>query len=244
MLQGNSTRALAIAQEVVRLGEDANHPDVWCSGLSLLATIQERKGEFEESIANLNKAIELAETIPIIMVRILAGSELARCYLCLGDLGKSLEILTETQNYMIKNGAKIFGHSLTILLLQAYLTAAEESVQGKKAEWLKKAKRACKEALRSTKLYRRDLALAMRLRGTYEWLIGKPSLSEEWWQQSLKVADEMGIRYELGMTHLEMGQRLKDRGHLEQAEKIFAEIGAEFDLAQARSALGRLQPRD
>jgi hypothetical protein len=47
----------------------------------------------------------------------------------------------------------------------------------------------------------------------------------------------MGMRYELGMTHLEMGQRLKDRGHLEQAEKIFADIGAEFDLAQTRKLL-------
>jgi hypothetical protein len=45
------------------------------------------------------------------------------------------------------------------------------------------------------------------------------------------------MRYELGMTHLEMGQRLKDRNHLEKAEAIFAEIGGEFDLAQTRKLL-------
>jgi hypothetical protein len=45
------------------------------------------------------------------------------------------------------------------------------------------------------------------------------------------------MRYELGMTHLEMGQRLKNRGHLERAEAIFAEIGAEFDLQEARKLL-------
>ncbi len=47
----------------------------------------------------------------------------------------------------------------------------------------------------------------------------------------------MGMRYELGMTHLEMGQRLKDHAHLEKAQAIFAEIGAEWDLAQTRKLL-------
>jgi len=53
------------------------------------------------------------------------------------------------------------------------------------------------------------------------------------------VAEELGMRYELGMTHLEMGQRLEDRAHLERAEAIFAEIGAEWDLARARKLLER-----
>jgi hypothetical protein len=73
--------------------------------------------------------------------------------------------------------------------------------------------------------------------GKYEWMIKKPSFAEEWWQKSLKTAEKMGMRYELGMTHLEMGKRLKKRVHLEKAEAIFAEIGAEFDLAQTRKLL-------
>jgi len=44
------------------------------------------------------------------------------------------------------------------------------------------------------------------------------------------------------MTHLEMGQRLKDRGHLERAEKIFSEIGARWDLTRAREASEELPP--
>jgi hypothetical protein len=113
----------------------------------------------------------------------------------------------------------------------------EQAVGKEKEEWWKKAKRACKEALRLKKDYRLTLPLAMRLQGRYEWLIGRPSFGEEWWQKSLKVPEEMGMRYELGMTHLEMGQRLKDRNHLEKAEAIFAEIGGEFDLAQTRKLL-------
>jgi hypothetical protein len=39
----------------------------------------------------------------------------------------------------------------------------------------------------------------------------------------LALAEEMGMRYDLGMTYLEMGQRLKERAHLEKAETIFDE---------------------
>ena len=41
------------------------------------------------------------------------------------------------------------------------------------------------------------------------------------------------------MAHLEMGRRLGETSHPERAEAIFAEIGAEWDLAQAREALGK-----
>ena len=49
----------------------------------------------------------------------------------------------------------------------------------------------------------------------------------------------MGLRYDVGMIHLEMGQRLGKREHLEKAEATFAEIGAELDLTRTRELLGR-----
>ena len=56
----------------------------------------------------------------------------------------------------------------------------------------------------------------------------------------MNVAEKIGMRFELGLTHLEMGRRLKEGGHLEQAEKIFTEIGAEFELAETRRNLQTL----
>ena len=47
----------------------------------------------------------------------------------------------------------------------------------------------------------------------------------------------MGMRYYVGMTHLEIGKRLHDHAHLKQAEVVFAEIGANFDLAEARKLM-------
>jgi hypothetical protein len=45
------------------------------------------------------------------------------------------------------------------------------------------------------------------------------------------------------MTHLEMGRRLNDRQHLKQAETIFTDMGAEWDLEQARRFLQQLGER-
>jgi hypothetical protein len=39
------------------------------------------------------------------------------------------------------------------------------------------------------------------------------------------------------MTHFEAGKRLKNRAHLERAEAIFSQIGAEFDLAETKKLL-------
>jgi hypothetical protein len=47
----------------------------------------------------------------------------------------------------------------------------------------------------------------------------------------------MDMRYDEGMTHLEIGQRLGEREQLEKAETIFAEIGTELNLEKVRKLL-------
>jgi hypothetical protein len=59
-----------------------------------------------------------------------------------------------------------------------------------------------------------------------------------------KAAEEREMRYEAALTHLEMGKRLSDHDHLKQAEAIFAEIGAEFDLGETRRLLQWLAARN
>jgi tetratricopeptide (TPR) repeat protein len=238
-LQGDFSRALAITQELIRFGQDANDPNIWCYGLTGLGTIQERKGEFEESIGSLNKAIELAEAVPFHALRIVIGISLGRCYRRLSDLNRSLDVLMQTDNYRaMYYSVKGYKPMVAIEYFETILAFGEQSIGKKREEWLRKARRACKELLKWAKRLRGyNLPQRMRLLGKYERLWGRPSSAEECWQESLKAAEEMGMRYELGMTHLEMGKRLKNRAHLEQAEKIFAEIGAEFDLQEARKLL-------
>lgn len=108
--------------------------------------------------------------------------------------------------------------------------------------WLRESKRRCEDALKSSKaLFRPLLPEAMRLTGTYEWLKRRPSAAEKWWNKSLNLADKMGMPHHSGLAHLEMGRRLKERAHLEQAEAFFRQVGAEWDLAETRRLLERFE---
>ena len=95
---------------------------------------------------------------------------------------------------------------------------------------MQKARQACQAALRQGKTCRGGIPGALRLQGTYAWLRGKPTTAHLWWQRSLTVAEELGARYELGLTSLEMGRRLGDQEHLERAEAIWTDIGVTMDL--------------
>jgi hypothetical protein len=122
-------------------------------------------------------------------------------------------------------------------LAQVSVLSTEHNKGSARIEWLKKTRVGCKRALKLSKAFLTGRAESMRHRGTYEWLSNKPNSAQKWWQKSLGIAEELGMRYQQGLTHLEMGRRLKDKAHLNQAEKIFTEIGAEFELAETKEFL-------
>ena len=235
--KGDFANALTYAEDLVRFGQDTNDSQMLVWGLYGRGLAQDRKGDFVEAITNLRKAMELAEAVPDHRFRAMAGGELGRCYLRQGDLGQALAILEENEHYGAKYKMKRPFPALRNGLVGAYLLAAEQSGQNERHNWLRKAGRSCREALGQGRKYRIGLAEAMRLKGTYECLREKPTFALKWWQRSLAVAEEIGMRHELGLTYLEMGMRLKERAYLEKAEAIFGEIGAEWDLGQTRKLL-------
>jgi class 3 adenylate cyclase/tetratricopeptide (TPR) repeat protein len=239
--KGDLRSTLAISQETVRCGQDANEPGVLGTGLLGLGLVQETIGDFQESAAALTRTIELSEASPSHLGRVFAGSYLGRCYCRMGDAEKSLAVLAQTNTYRAAHGVRGWDYVLPTALLTTYLAAAEQSRGPQRDKYLRKVGQACKRVFRWTRGYPVCLPEALRLQGTYHWLIGRRHSAETCWDRSLALAEEMGMRYDLGMTHLEIGRRLNDREHLLKAEAIFAEIGAEFDLAEARRHLERVQ---
>jgi class 3 adenylate cyclase/tetratricopeptide (TPR) repeat protein len=232
-------QALEQCREMVTLGQEGSDLQVQCWGLYLQGYCLLRSGLLNEAISSLQEAVELAETIPDYSTRVGAGGALGRCYLRQGALEQALRILRSSQQAYAEHSAAWGNDSeLYESLIEAYLLAVEQSKGAERADWLKKARHAFRGALRRGKAARYKLPAVMRLRGTYEWLRSKPAAAFKWWQQGLGLAEEMGQTYDSGMIHLEMGQRLGDRSHLERAEAILAETGAEWDLARAREALG------
>lgn len=235
--RGNLLQALDLSRNLVRVGRDGADPQMECWGLSALGFAEQRLGQFAEAIASLQQAAELAKALPDTAFTIQTTADLGRCYLRQGDLTESLATLDASQRAFVPNlGADSYA-SLRNGSSEAYLLAAERSVALERSNWLKKADRACRQALKQDKEFRPAFPEALRLQGTYEWLRGNPKAGPHWWESSLAEAQTMGMRYDAGMTHLEIGSRLGDRTQLEKAETIFADIGAKFDLERTRNLL-------
>lgn len=237
----NFTEGLAYSQELIRVGQDAGLRALWCWGEARQGKMLRRQGKLEEAIASQQKAIELAKAIPDYIFQTISGTELALCHLRQGDWKSALTQLEESQRIAAEHQVLEPYSRAAILngLAETYLFVFEHGELSEKSAWLNKAKRACRNAAKTSSVCQPLVPKAMRLQGAYEWLSGNPTAAQKWWQKSLAEAERMNLRYDIGEIHLEMGTRLGERVHLEKAESIFAEIGAELELVRTRELLRR-----
>ena len=96
------------------------------------------------------------------------------------------------------------------------------------------ARRACKLALRGGNLFRGSLPQALRLQGTYLWLMQESETAKTLWQRSLSTSRALGADYDTGVTYQEMGRRLSIAEDLDRGEAMLAEIRRDLQGQSAR----------
>jgi tetratricopeptide (TPR) repeat protein len=243
--KGEFRRALADGREQAQLGREAAETQTLAGGLWVQGFVERCLGRLEAAIDHLSQALEVAEASGNVFLRVQAATQLGLCYLRQGQWKTALDTLESNDDFIAEHnfGRAPFPNAmLRNGLAGAYLLASERSVQRERNAWLEKAGRAVRAALKWGKSLRPGMPEALRLQGQYAWLKGNPAAAQSWWRRSLKEAERLGMPYELGLTHLEIGQRLGDRVQLKRAEGIFARIGAERDLAEAREFLTVISP--
>jgi tetratricopeptide (TPR) repeat protein len=238
---GEHGESLRHLREVEQKGYKGVDQQIQCWSLCSQGAVLWRLGAHAEALEVLQRGIALADEIPDYAYRIGAGGDLGFCYLRQGRLEQALEALHTGERIQAEHPTG-WGVNVALYggLAAAYVAAADLADQGTRAQWLERARRACRDALRVGSHNHQALPEAMRFRGTYEWLRGSRKSAQKWWQRSIGLATQLGIRYDLGMAHLEMGLRLHDRAHLEKAEAILAGIDSAWDAARAREALEQL----
>jgi tetratricopeptide (TPR) repeat protein len=214
---GKLAEAQARSQELVRLGQDAGARNAWCWGETALGYTLNRQGDLAAAIIHLQKAIELAEAIPDHIYRIFASSELGSCYLRQGDYNRACSELENCLRLRAKQRMfEVSGYIVTLNnLAEAQLYAAGQCTGSERAGWLRQARSTLRTAWRESPKFPVKTAQILRLQGTYDWLCGKSAAAQNWWQKSLAEAERMGLRYDLGINHLEMGQQLGARHRIE-----------------------------
>jgi hypothetical protein len=89
--------------------------------------------------------------------------------------------------------------------------------------------------------------MSQQCRQTYEWLNDMWRNAYKAWAKSLALAQELGMPYDEGLSHLERSaadwemarRQMKGRGprSIWCACELFTELGAKFDLGQAQAEL-------
>ena len=245
--QGDFEQALTPCHELIHAGQEAADKELCCWGLYPLGFVKRRMGHLNEAITFLHQAMSISESIPDYTFYVLAGGELGQCYLCLGNFQLALETLNKTKQISMER--KIIGNPITPLIngtSEAYLLFVEQSAGDKRKAsfWLKKARIACKISVKHGKVFQPAFPEAMLLKGRYEWLSGRISIARKWWQRSLIMAEDMNQKFDLGMTHFEIGLRLGEQSNLERAAVVFLEIGAHAYLAETQELLRRIESLD
>jgi class 3 adenylate cyclase/tetratricopeptide (TPR) repeat protein len=214
-------------REILRVGQEAADHQAIGWGLLGLGRAESLTGALEQAQDHLQAAIELFRGVPDFQSLAFAGGELGQCYLRQGEYGKAISLLEESEDLIVTR--RLRGWLCTsprIGLAEVYLIAAEQAAGAERSSLLEKAGRACRRALRQSRIDRGGLAASCRLWGTYEWQRGRRAAAERWWRRSLAVAEAQGARYELGRTCLETGRRTGDAALLQRASALFAEVGA------------------
>jgi class 3 adenylate cyclase/tetratricopeptide (TPR) repeat protein len=239
--RGEFALTLERSRELLRVGEDAADSQMTLWGLNVQGTAERGLGRLEAAEATSRSALELSRSVPDYASLAVAAANLGLCHLRRGDPMSAFSVLEETSRLGDERRSR--GFEITFArnaLAVAHLDAAERTSGDERSRALASAQRACRAALRKGRAFRGALPGALRNQGTWAWLNGRPERARRWWEQSVAVAVELGSRYEVALTWAEMGRRLGDRESLERATGVFAEIGAELDLAAARGWLQRL----
>ena len=241
---GQFGASLSLSEEIVRAGEEMADDQVLAWGLHGLGRTLWHTGALEDAAARLKRALELYRTVPDYPAIAEATSDLAHCWLRQGKLADAQAALDDCNQIIAMR--RLRGVVCTrprLALAEADLVALEGHI-GNRRHAFRRARRACRAALRQAKMDRQGLPAACRLTGVYWWLRGNRARAERWWARAVAAANEMRARYELAITYLEVGRRKHVHDLLSQAELIFVEMDAQHDLARTRRAFLEIERVD
>jgi class 3 adenylate cyclase/tetratricopeptide (TPR) repeat protein len=239
-LMGEVEESLTLHREAARAGEDAGDHHVWGWGLHGIGRTLWQRGRPDEAVGKLELAIELFESVPDYQLVMCAKGDLGRCYLRQGKLDEAVAVLEESRDTIeSKRFHGAFCTETRNALAEAYLAAAEQAEGSARRAALRKAKAACRAALRHSRVNPEGGPGARRLQGTYEWLRGKPARAERWWRRALAAAEALESSFEQAETLREIGKRTGDTRSIEQADALLKPIGEQAAAPAARSTFVR-----
>ena len=167
-------QALALAEDVVRVGEGAGDPHAMSYGLNSLGVLRLTIGPLDEAERNLERDRALTLRASSHRMHASASGLLGKCYLRQGRLRSASQILHETMRLIEANRMNdLFMADAVTGFAELWLVEAAGLTGTSRRTALRRAERACAAALRlSRKAAVAWRPEAIRLHGTLAWMCG------------------------------------------------------------------------
>ncbi len=240
-LMGNFPAALETLDTLLSLSEEINDRKFQAFALFARSIVFSQRGDLDLAVESADRAIALE---PDNLTRALALRAKALALLRYRDPAQALEAIEEAAVVIrlnhIRNEYVVENQSA---LAEVLIAGGERILASGKRERLSQLRRiapAVRAAVRSARLFPNSLGYALRVRGVFHWLSGSIHRALADFEASRRVLVQQGARYELGRTQLEAGRWLTRIGdprggpYLEEAARLFEEVGARRDLEEAR----------
>ena len=195
-----------------------------CKGMTLA-----RVGRLMEADAELSSVVELALQEGDCLLLPQAAAELALCHVHNGRLAEAFEVFDIA--IRIVRQRHIRGHHVAMLrnaFASAVVADADSKTGSDRKVALRRARRACMMALDEARTYGGAVPHAKRAAGSMHWLCGREKEALQCWQDSITAALQLGARYEIALTHREMGHRAGRKDDLEAGQSLLRELIGEF----------------
>jgi class 3 adenylate cyclase/tetratricopeptide (TPR) repeat protein len=236
---GDFAAALAASRELIEAGREGGDRQVSGWGLLMQGWTWLSTGDVSGATSTLGEAAEVFAAIPAPGLVVEALGFLGQCHVRRGALEQAAAVLDRSERLIVQHRLRDHQVASTLVGRAATSLAVLEDARGAvRAEALARATRTCGALVDLARIVRPIDPPVARLRGTLHWMRGRREAAAKWWERSVVSAHRMEHRPEVGRTRLESGRRTGRRADLEEAERIFAEVGAGLDLAEARAALG------
>jgi class 3 adenylate cyclase/tetratricopeptide (TPR) repeat protein len=229
---GHPERCQEKAEEIIRVGRDGSDQLAWGWGLHIRGRYLWQTGELEAAEVDLRQSIELLAKVPDYPNLAAAYGDLGQTLMRQGRLAEARESLDRSVDLMSRHRLRGYLGTIKAGHANVLLALAEASAGHDRTALLRAAERALAVTRAQCRMDREARAWLHRLEGTYAWLRGRPADAVRKWELSLAAAEEFHIPYEQGLTLMEWGTRLNDRGLLDRAEHVLTRLGAAHELAR------------
>ncbi len=237
---GEFGQAMIVAQESLRIAEDLQHPGSLLNGQLALARVLHVRSDFHDAIPKLERCLSLASSPAFAFAYPSAAGRPGHAYAMTGRPGEALPLLEQAAD-RARRFPRAAEANVTVMLGEAYLLTGR--LQDARITIERALSLAREQGARGVE------ARALYVRGQIAAHRDPPEVegTEQYYQEALTLAEELGMRPLVAHCHLGLGKLYRRTGKREQAEEhlttattMYREMGMAYWLEQAERETRKL----